>query len=213
MRSFGEYIIAYPQLRPGPYEMHVRLALGTRNQDMVDTKVDLRIPEPRAVARRDQEPGVEKPSGDGALRARLEINHRHDTFKARVFLRNTTETDVTFTVSNHGVPRAVVPTFTCEGRSFYPAKFRHPPYRWRPLTVTIPAGKELFYDDYLLPYPTLHPGIYKLMATLRFSGVRGPLVLDMTTQLGVPESEEGKDVPGARTHAADGGRPARGGTE
>ena len=81
---------------------------------MVDTKVDLRIPEPRAAARRNRDPGAEKPGGAGALRGRLEINHRDDTFTARVFLKNTTETDVTFTVSNHGVPKAIVPTFTCE---------------------------------------------------------------------------------------------------
>jgi hypothetical protein len=127
------------------------------------------------------------------LEGRVEIEHRSDNFKATVFLRNPTEKDISFASGRGGVAKTLVPSFTCGAMSVSPAKFRSWPRRaMRPIAFTVPAGKEVVYDDYILAYPEIDAGIYPL--ELRFSfGTKSDQKLSIAGELEIPKKDKAGD--------------------
>lgn len=121
------------------------------------------------------------------LTGRVEIEHRDDIFKAKVFLRNPTRQAISFVSGHGGIARTPVPTFTCENIPLVPAQLRQPlEGHLEPVIFTVLRGRELFYDEYILVYPALKPGKHPLSVRFQF-GEEPEQMLDIETQLKVPE--------------------------
>ena len=120
------------------------------------------------------------------LTGRVEIEHRDDIFKAKVFLRNPTRQTISFASGHAGAGRTPVPTFTCENIPLVPAHIRKPLEGDTEAFTLLRRGRELLYDEYLLVYPPLNPGEYPLSVSFQF-GEEPEHVLEIETKLKVPE--------------------------
>ncbi|MCX6899501.1 MAG: hypothetical protein NT105_12460 [Verrucomicrobia bacterium] len=95
-----------------------------------------------------------------SIQGRMELETHDDYFKARVFLTNKTDHDITIATGRGGQRRSVTPFFSYNYQSLQASKWVGPGRRSnRPDPLTLKPGVEILYDTYIIPpiWRSLYP--------------------------------------------------------